>query len=190
MKKVYIVHCWDGYPEYCWYPYVKRELQSKGFDVEVPAFPETDAPNLLKWLPVLKDLVGVPNEEVYLIGHSVGCITILRYLESLSSNQKVGGVILVAGYTDDLGFKELENFFTTEIPFEKIKEKANHFILIHSDDDPFVALKYGDILKEKLGAELIIKHNFKHFFGAVDGEYSCIELPDVVQAVLKISNQT
>ena len=54
MKRAVIVHCWDGYPEYCWYPYVKKELEAKGFEVTVPAFPETDKPNLAKWLPVLQ----------------------------------------------------------------------------------------------------------------------------------------
>ncbi len=27
MKKVIIVHCWDGTPIYCWYPKVKKDLE-------------------------------------------------------------------------------------------------------------------------------------------------------------------
>ncbi|HEY4487012.1 MAG TPA: alpha/beta hydrolase [Candidatus Paceibacterota bacterium] len=189
MKRAIIIHCWDGYPEYCWYPYAKKELEANGFQVEVPSFPETNAPKLDLWLPVLKEVVGTPDEDVYLIGHSVGCVTILRYLESLAPSQKIGGAILVAGFTDDLGFKELKNFFTTDIQLDEIKKRANHFVAIHSDDDPFVALKYGDIFKEKLGAEVIIKHNFKHFSGSRDKEDSCVTLPDVVESMLKISNK-
>ena len=121
MKKVIIVHCWDGYPDYCWYPYAKRELEKKGFEVLVPAFPDTELPKLDSWLPKLQEVVGSPSKDVFLIGHSVGCITILRYLETLKENQKIGGVVFVAGFTDDLGFDELKNFFTTPINFEKIK---------------------------------------------------------------------
>ncbi|MDP3763140.1 MAG: alpha/beta hydrolase [bacterium] len=186
MRRAIIVHCWNGYPEYCWYPYVKKELEARGFIVQVPTFPETDAPRLDKWLPVLKHKVGTPDTDTYLIGHSVGCITILRYLESLGHGQKVDGVVLVAGFTDKLGFKELKNFFTTKIPFEKIKEKANHFVAIHSDDDPYVPLEHGDIFKEKLGAQLIVKHNFKHFSGPVDKEDSCTELPEVVESIMRM----
>ena len=29
MKRVIIIHCWEGYPKYCWYPYVKKELEEK-----------------------------------------------------------------------------------------------------------------------------------------------------------------
>ena len=187
MKRVSIVHCWEAYPEYCWYPYVKKELEAEGFDVQVPAFPETDKPKLDKWLPVLKKAIGTPDENLFLVGHSVGCITILRYLESLDEGQRIGGAVLVAGFTDNLGFDELKNFFTTGIDFKKIKQKANHFVAIHSDDDPFVPLKHGDIFKERLDAELIIKHNFKHFSGPVDAEESCTILPEVVESVEKMS---
>ncbi len=145
MKRAFIVHCWDGYPDYCWYPQVKRDLEAKGFKVEVPAFPETEAPKLEKWLPVLKEKIGVPDKDTFLIGHSVGCVTILRYLEALAPREKIGGVVLVAGFTDNLGFDELKNFFATELPLDQIKEKASRFVAIHSDDDPYVPLRHGDI---------------------------------------------
>lgn len=28
MKRAIIVHCWDGYPEYCWYQSVKKDLMN------------------------------------------------------------------------------------------------------------------------------------------------------------------
>lgn len=155
----------------------------------MPAFPDTDAPNLKKWLPVLQKVAGEPNEDLFLIGHSVGCITILRYLESLRPGQKVGGVVLVAGFTDalkgiDTIEDELQNFFETPIPWDSIKARANNFIAIHSDNDPYVMLPHGDVFKEKLEAELIIKHNAGHFSGKED---KCVELPVVVESVLRIS---
>src|SRR3989344_2014241 len=110
MNRAIIVHCWEGYPKYCWYPYVKKELEEKGFSVKVPTFPET----------------GHPDTNLFLIGHSVGCITILRYLETFSENERVGGVVLVAGFTDNIGYEELSNFFTTPIDFERIRGKSKN----------------------------------------------------------------
>lgn len=182
-KKVVIVHCWEGIPNYCWYPQTKKELEAKGFEVEVPEMPETANPKLTGWLPKLKEVVGSPTEDVFLVGHSLGCITIMRYLETLSSNEKVGGVVFVAGFTDDLGYKELSNFFETPIDFDKIKTKANQFTAIASDNDPYVSLKYADILKEKFGAKVIIKHNMKHFSGTIGEKDSCTNLPDVVNVI-------
>ena len=188
MKKVVIIHCWEGYPDYCWYPQTKKELEDKGFEVIVPQMPETAMPRLSLWLPKLQELAPNPNENLYLVGHSAGVITIMRYLENLKENQQIGGVVFVAGFTDDLGYKELSNFYESQLNFEKIKSGAKHFVAIHSDDDPYVSLKYGDIFKEKLGAEVIIKHNMKHFSGAGDNEESCTSLPEVAQAIIKLSS--
>jgi len=184
MSRAIIVHCWDGYPNYCWYPSVKEELEKINFKVEVPAFPHTDAPTEKDWVPFLANIIGEPDEDLFLIGHSVGCITILRYLETLGEGRAVGGVVLVAGFTDDIGYSELTNYFEDPVDFEKIKSRSKgEFVAIHSDNDPYVDLKYGDILRDKLGARLIVKHNMEHFSGPIGEEASCTELPDVVEAV-------
>jgi predicted alpha/beta hydrolase family esterase len=187
MKRVIIVHCWSGYPEYCWYPKTKKELEEKGFAVTVPLMPETDEPKLSLWLPKLQEVIGTPTEDTYLVGHSAGCVTIMRYLETLSDTQYVGGVVFVAGFTDNLGIEELTNFFTSPINFEKIKKKAKAFVAIASDDDPYVSLEYVDILAEKLGAKSIIKHNMQHFSGPADNEASCTSLPDVAAEIVEMS---
>ena len=184
MKRAIIVHCWEGTPDYCWYPLVKKELESKGFEVKIPAFPDTEHPKQNAWVSVLAKEIGQPDENLFLVGHSVGCITIMRYLETLREGQRVGGVVLVAGFTEDLGYDEIKNFFETPIDFVSIKSKSkNGFAAIHSDNDPHVDLKHADVFKEKLGAEIIIKHKMGHFSGAIEGEKPCLELPDVVESV-------
>jgi len=185
MKRAIIAHCWGGYPDYCWYPWVKK-LESRGFEVSVPAFPDTDNPKFAEWLSKLKETVNEPDKNLYLIGHSLGCITIMRYLETFAENQKIGGVVFVAGFNENVGFEEIKSFFETPMDLEKIKNKVKDgFVAIHSDDDPYVSLKYADIFKEKLDAKIIIKHNAKHFSGAVEGEENCAELPDVVESIEK-----
>ena len=106
------------------------------------------------------------------------------YAPGIAVDVRVGKVILVAGFTDQLGFKELENFFETRLNFTQIKTKSKQgFVVIQSDNDPFVSEQYGTRLKEELNAELIIKHDAKHMSGAVDGEDACLELPEVISAL-------
>lgn len=188
MKRVVIIHCWDGYPEYCWYPQTKKELEDKGFKIEVPLMPETNLPKLSLWLPKLQEVADEPNEDLYLVGHSAGVITILRYLEKLEEGKKVGGVVMVSGFTDNLGYEELKNFFETPIDFERVKTKSKYFVAIHSDNDPYVPLKYGDIFKEELRAKLIVKHDMRHFSGPVDETQSIISLPEVSASILEMSS--
>ena len=192
MKRAVIIHCWGGYPEYCWYPSVKAELERNGFEVQVPVMPDTDKPKLIEWLPTLQKVAGEPDENLFLIGHSLGCATIMRYLESLTSGEKIGGVVFVAGFDDGLDaekYPEVQNFFTTPFDYEKIKSRCDKFVAIASDDDPYVPLRYADILKERFGAEVTIKHSMKHFSGAADGEENCVQLPEVVESMLKLAKQ-
>ena len=184
-KRAVIIHCWEGTPEYCWYPWAKDQLEQNGFEVVVPQFPDTKMPNLNKWLPTLQEVIGKPDRNLYLIGHSTGCITILRYLESLKGLDQVGGVVLVAGFIDNLGYEELKNFFTTPINFAKIKKHCRRFTIIHSDDDPYVKETHPEILKQELGAKVIVKHNAGHFSGPPDTDPACKELPEVISSVLE-----
>ena len=182
-KRAFLIHGWEGTPEDAWRPWLKNELEKRGYTVIMPAMPDTYHPKMDGWVNHLTEVVGVPDKECYLVGHSLGCIAILRYIETLEENQEVGGVIFVAGFSDDLGIKELNTFFTKPIDWSKIKSHCKKFIAIHSDNDPYVPLKHGDIFKEKLNAEVIVKHNMKHF----SGDDGIIELPVVLDALLKIS---
>jgi uncharacterized protein len=182
MKRAIIVHCWGGSSNYAWYPGAARDLEARGYTVTIPNMPETEEPRLKMWLPHLRSIVGDgPTDELVLIGHSLGTVTIMRYLESLPDEVQIGKVILVAGFTDQLGFRELENFFETPLDYAKIKRAPkNGFVVIQSDNDPYISAQYGERLKQELDAKLIIKHGANHMSGAVDGEDSCTKLPELV----------
>lgn len=144
--------------------------------------PDTKNPHIDKWLSYLANSAGKTSEDDYFVGHSLGCITILRFLEELREGEKVGGVILVAGFTDDLGYKELSSFFQKPIDFPKIKSRCRKFVAIHSDNDPCVSLSCGDVFRDKLGAKVIVEHNMKHF----SGDDNILELPIVLNIILEI----
>lgn len=188
MKRAVIVHGWEGHPEEGWFPWLKKELEKKGFSVDVPAMPTPNFPRIETWVPYLAKVVGNPDEEMWLIGHSVGCQTILRYLESI--NTKVGGVVLVGcwlrlSYPPNYEVTEKDReidlpWQETPLDFSKIRKNANKFVGIFSDNDSWVPLKNADVLKERLGAEIIIEHNKGHFSGP-DG---VTELPSALEAII------
>jgi predicted alpha/beta hydrolase family esterase len=181
-KRVFLIHGWGGSPDSGWKPWLKKELEKMGFEVIVPFMPNTNFPKLGEWLPYLSGLVGKPSKDTFLVGHSLGCVTILKYLESLKSNQKVGGVILVAGFGSKLPIPVLGNFFVSGLDWVKVKSHSKRFVAINSSDDKYVPLKFGEELKEKLGAELIVMHKMGHFS---DGD-KCFELPIVLEKLLEL----
>lgn len=182
MKKVILVHGWNGSPEEGWKPWLKNELEKQGFDVIVPAMPNPQHPNRELWLSKLEEVIGVPDDNLYFVGHSLGCIAVMRYLESLGINQKVAGVILVAGFTSNNGFPDFDSFFQSKIDWNLIKSNAKKFVAIHSTNDPYVSMHYSNFFKENLGAEIIVEQNKGHFFGD-DG---VLELPSVLESLIKM----
>jgi hypothetical protein len=171
-RRVFVVHGWEGYPEEGWFPWLKSELTKKGFGVNVLPMPNSEEPKIEEWVPFLAKNVGKADPKTILVGGSIGCQTIFRYLETLGDNEKIAGAVLVAPWTklkpaaleDAQDSPEIAKpWLETPIDWEKIKKHCPKFIAIFSDDDPYVYLEEGDLFKEKLGAKVIVEHKMGHF---------------------------
>jgi len=166
MKRAIIIHGWGGSPKGGWIPWLKKELESHGLQVITPQMPHTDCPTIADWVSYLTKIVGEPDRETYLIGHSIGCQTILRYLQSI--DEKVGGVVFVAGWLTLSGIDSPEEkevakqWIETPIDLEKVGTKAK-FISMFSDDDPYVPEENWAKFEE-LG-DVIIEDGIGHIEG-------------------------
>ncbi len=191
MKKAIIIHGWGGSPKQDWLQWVKQELEKKGFKVIVPEMPDTFFPKISSWISKLKEVSGKIDKDTYFIGHSIGCQAIMRFLERLPENVKVGGVVLVAGWfnlSDDTWDENYtqeiaEPWIKNEINFDKIKLHTNKIVDIASDNDPYVSLDDAEIFKNKLDAEIIVLKDKGH----ISGEDGVKELPIVIDKVLEMS---
>lgn len=169
-KKIFIVHGWEGGPDRDWMPWAKKELEQRGYEVVLLSMPDPDYPRINTWVKYLKKEVGKPSKNTILVGHSMGCQTILHYLETLQEGEKVDKVVLIAGFGQYLtGLTEEEKtvarpWVETPIDFEKIRSKASSFIAVFSDNDPYVPYEgNAKIYKEKLGAGIILDKGMGHF---------------------------
>ena len=136
MKRAFIIHRWDGTPTSDWYTWLKKELEKKGFKVEVPEMPNTSEPKIGAWVKHLKKIVGKLDNETYFIAHSIGCQTVMRFLEKEDYKGKIGKIIFVAGWfnLDNLEGEEVKEiadpWINTPIDFIKIKQKKSHFFIL------------------------------------------------------------
>ncbi len=188
-KRIFIIHGWDGYPEEGWFPWLKTELEENGFQVQVPSMPEPSEPKIESWVPYLNKVVGDVDENTYFVGHSIGCQTILRYLESLSADKKVGGAVFVAGWLNSPNLETKEEkriakpWIEIPIDFGKVKNHSQKFFAIFSEDDTVIPINNRELFEQKLEAKTIMKNGYGHF-GESD---SVVELPSALEAVLEIS---
>lgn len=167
MKKALILHGAGNNSQGNWFPWLKRELESKGFDVWAPDLPNADEPNQAAWLQTIFNNWKF-NEESILIGHSAGSTLILRILERLPKKTIVQSALLVAG-TVELGtkpeyFQYKRSLVADPFNWEKIKAQCKNFTFIHSDNDPYeCGSNQGEIMYKHLGGKLIIKPGEGHF---------------------------
>lgn len=164
-KTVFIFHGTGGYPKENWFPWLKREIEQNGYQVFVPQFPNADNPNLGQWLKELDKYKQYIDENTIFVGHSLGGLFILDILEQLETS--ISAAFLVAApiglkpikfYEGDYAFGKGFNF-----DWQKIKKNAKHFVVFHSDNDPYVGLENGKQLARHLGVELTLIPNAGHF---------------------------
>ena len=191
MKKIYLVHCWDGTSSDGWYPWLEEKINDKNVNLNRFDMPNTANPKIDEWVYYLNNKVDLLNEETYFIGHSIGCQTILRYLETKEIT-KIGGILFVAPWLDLLteaiededSYNTAQPWINTPIDFEKIKRFTNNISCIFSDNDYFVSLEQEKEFRNKLNAKTVIVNNKGHI-SQDDDVYELQEILDLTQKMLK-----
>jgi hypothetical protein len=182
--RVFLVHGWDGSPNGNWFPWLQKNLNYNHFSVVAVSMPNPGEPKCEQWVEALTEAVSEADDKTILIGHSLGCITILRYLEKPETN-KILAAILVAGFSEPIGYEEIDHFFTPPLDYAQVKKKSSAFIAIQSDDDPYVPFARGITMNEKLDATIIPMHNGGHI-GLDDG---FAELPELLELINDITQK-
>lgn len=197
MERVYIVHGWDGSPNEPWFVWLKNQLNDQDFEVSIPAMPTPDWPNIDTWPEALAKAVGSFDSDTFLVGHSVGCQTIIRFLSG-STEGEVGGMVLVAPWfrlskeatTTDKEERIAEPWENTQdIDFARVISAAPKRITLFSEDDPDVPyLENRELFKHflKLSDNNILTETNKGHFSPSDG---VTEIPIVLQKLLEMSNR-
>lgn len=189
MKRVIIVHGWGGFPKNHWFPWLKMKLEEIGLEVIIPKMPDSEKPTIQKWVAHLKKVVGKVDKNTFFVGHSIGCQTIMRYLETMEDKNKVGGIVFVAGFFN-LPFlktnaekKIAKPWLETPINTDKIKKMTKYTVAIFSDDDPDVHLDDANLFKDRLSAKIIVEKNKGHF----TSNRNVNELPSALSAIRKMT---
>lgn len=162
MTKVFIIHGWEGHPEEGWLPWLKQKLIKIGCEVAIPQMPNRIFPVFRDWIKAIS-LVGKSPQKTILIGHSLGCSTILNYLHQNSGLTKFKAIILVSPFVRDIGADTVREFMGRDLDWDKIKSRTNHFIVVHSKDDLVVPFAEGKYVARKLSAKFVLVNNFNHF---------------------------
>ncbi len=182
---VVLVHGWDASPTSDWYPWLKTELRRHGLSVQIPTMPHPHAPRIEEWVGHLQRVIH-PDADTILVGHSIGCQTILRYLERLPAAIAVKGAVFVAGWFSLQNLESAEDeriakpWVETPINYKKVKAHTREFVYIYSDNDPYVPASNAQLFASRLGATAVLLKGKGHF----TAEEGITRLPQILRHIL------
>lgn len=112
--------------------------------------------NRPEWVRTLDSAIQLALQPIILVGHSLGCSTILYWInskESKKSIHKIKGALLVAPPDPHseayraLSIKGFDPLPLNKLPFPSI--------LVTSTNDPFLSVEQGRYFADRLGSEFI-----------------------------------
>jgi len=189
--KILLVHGIHGHSKENWFPWFKKEMESRGYEVLIPDLPNNEHPTLSEWLSALKKLDIKKNDRLFVVGHSLGAPTACQFI--LKNNLKVEKLILAAPTGEHMGPQNWQNlikdgcdeqsiqcikqFIAANKNLVKLNKLVTNGISVYfSTDDPYVPLTVQEDYKD-LTATVKVLTNRGHFS---DMAGSMREFPEIL----------
>ncbi|WP_051297720.1 RBBP9/YdeN family alpha/beta hydrolase [Brevibacterium album] len=179
-RRAAIFHGYGATPAYHWFGWLAQQLEAEGISTEVPALPQPLDPRPEQWESCVRAALGAPDAHTVAVAHSLGCLSLLRSLRSLSRGWRLGALVLVSGFTDRLPvLPELDAFIGEGCDVSGLTERIGRIAVIRSDDDSIVPPAHTDRLAARLGVSAQVVPGAGHFLAAE----GITELPAVRDAI-------
>lgn len=151
----------------------------QAFDVLQPRMPNGTNAQYEEWKIWFERCAELLEQNVILIGHSLGGIFLAKYLSENSFPKQIKATLLVAAPFDDVSTTETLHDFKLPTSLDKFADQGGVIYIIHSKDDPVVpfseALKYQQSLPQ--GKELLFDDR-QHF-----NQETFVELVNLIQSL-------
>lgn len=157
------------------------ELEKRGYEVWLPKLPNSETPNMRKYVSFLTSGNFDYNTETILIGHSSGAVAIFGLLNKIET--KIDSAYLVSAFKDNLDWTALDGLFEEPFNFAEIQDKAKKIIFVHSDTDPYGPLADAKHLSEQVSGQLIVLEGQGHFNTGSNPKYT--EFPELLQLIVE-----
>ena len=157
-----------------WGNYLKREL-GKEVQLIIPRMPLQDRAKYEEWKIHFERHFSQLNDNIILIGESLGGIFLARYLSENKFPKKIYKVYLIAPPFDNtIPEEELSEGFELSDDLSMMKENCANINLLFSKNDGCVPLSHSEKYKEKLQeANIMIYENIK-------GHFEISEFPEMI----------
>ncbi|MDY6049399.1 MAG: alpha/beta hydrolase [Corynebacterium sp.] len=184
VTQVFLIHGYHSSPNKGLFGWLKLQGIMKGIKFDALELPDPDHPVAADWVQKIALDIGVVTKQIGIVGHSLGCIAALKYLQSLPNDDwTLGRLVLIAGFNEnpDPSDEILAEFIGEGVDLTHISAHVQGITVIRSDDDPIVDAALTDALARGLGVPPIIVPGAKHFADS-DG---VTQVPEVMDGLVK-----
>lgn len=141
-----------------------REALGEKYEVIQPSMPNKQNARYEEWRIWFEKFIPYLQDELVLVGHSMGGIFLVKYLTENEFPKKVLATFLVAAPFDDKDIQEPIGDFKLPEKTDGFKKKVGKVFLYHSEDDPVVPFVDLEKYKKELpDATVRIFKNRGHF---------------------------
>lgn len=179
--KIYLIHGYTATPDSNWFQDFKTKVENETTEVCVLAMPNSQSPRFDEWIGHMQNCVNSIDENTIFIGHSLGCVTILNFLNDYNQS-KIKGLFLISGFVEKSPIVELNEFVVPELNYAHLKTLAPFNLSISAEDDDIVPCEYSKFLAEKLDSKFVLLKEGKHF---IDRD-NFTEFPYLIEEVKKM----
>jgi len=165
-EQVVLLH---GYGALCGFdkmslPWLKKELEGKGYFVTAPDLPNKSAPKFDEWVEVLEKEISF-DENTILSAESFSGLVVLRILERLK--KPIKKLVLSGCFCEPLSEnRPYHHDLDWKFDFEKIKKNVGEVIVLSDKNDDRVPYEKTKSLADKLGVGVtIVSATEPHFRG-------------------------
>lgn len=159
-KTALILHAWLNGPDKHWYPWLKNELETRGYKVYLPKIPtmNTKSPDLQIQMDFIEKSIPLDNDFI-VFSHSLGCLLAMR----LAEKHKFLKMFLVAGWDFDDLTVEHQSYWKNKTDHKLIKKNVKDIYCITSDNDPYITATTAEDMSKRLDAKFILIKSAGHF---------------------------
>ncbi|OGE76752.1 MAG: hypothetical protein A3C85_02720 [Candidatus Doudnabacteria bacterium RIFCSPHIGHO2_02_FULL_48_21] len=178
VKRFVILHAKGGASTDVFYPWLKHELENKGFEVQVPDMPNPEEPDDLVQAEFVKKQCKF-DEQTVVIGHSFGGVVAMRLLEQ---GIKINRAILIGTpfsgkYLDGKERPTVTAAVQRGFDFRIIKNNSLGFTFLYDTGDHVVPISDGEQFAEKTGFGIFkVRAEDSHFRAKIEPEVLSVAL--------------
>ncbi|WP_428740869.1 RBBP9/YdeN family alpha/beta hydrolase [Tenacibaculum sp.] len=160
--KIYLIHGYTASPDSNWFQDLKNNLENEFINVSILNMPDSQNPKLNGWINHMENHIKDIDEHTIFIGHSLGCVSILNFLNQFKAT-KIKGLFLISGFVESSPIPELIEFVKPKLNYNHLKEITKTRVAISAIDDDIIPFEYSKIMAEKLDAKFTLLEEGKHF---------------------------